>query len=57
MRWISKFLPCFLAFAVTTVAAGANSYPERAIRIIVPFPPGGGTDTVARVVAAKLTER
>jgi tripartite-type tricarboxylate transporter receptor subunit TctC len=35
----------------------ADTFPERPIRIIVPFPPGGGTDTVARTVAAKLSER
>jgi len=36
--------------------AAAQGYPERPVRFIVPFPPGGGTDTFARVVSAKLTE-
>jgi tripartite-type tricarboxylate transporter receptor subunit TctC len=41
------------ALAQTVAAA---KYPERPLRYIVPFPPGGSTDIVARVVAAGLTE-
>jgi tripartite-type tricarboxylate transporter receptor subunit TctC len=32
-------------------------YPQRAIKMVVPFPPAGATDIVARIVAQKLTER
>jgi len=43
---------------VTSVGAVADpAYPERAIRMIVPFSAGGGTDVVARVVAKGLSER
>ena len=38
-------------------AAGAQTYPERVVRIVVPFPPGGSNDTVARVLAQALSDR
>lgn len=37
-------------------AVFAQSYPERPIRMIVSFPPGGGTDVTARITAPRLTE-
>ena len=37
-------------------AAAAADYPARAVTLVVPYPPGGGVDAMARVVAAKLSE-
>jgi len=36
------------------LAAQAQSYPERPIKFVVPYPPGGGTDVVARIVQPRL---
>ena len=44
------------AFALFTSAALAQAYPNKPVRMIVGFPPGGGTDVVARVIGAKLSE-
>ena len=38
-------------------AAGAVEYPANPVRIIIPYPPGGAGDLVARYVAARLTEK
>ena len=47
---------CFLILIFNHSAYSAN-YPSKAIRLVVPFSPGGGNDSVARVIAAKLTEK
>jgi len=44
-----------LTIALCCAAAQAQSYPAKPIRIIVPQPAGGGNDTIARMVAQKLT--
>lgn len=50
-------LVCATAFSLTatTGIAQANSFPTRTLRIIVPFPAGGGTDIIARTLAERLS--
>src|SRR6188508_2665513 len=46
---------CAALFAGTAFAA--DTYPNRLVRIIVPFPAGGPTDVMARIIGQKLSER
>jgi tripartite-type tricarboxylate transporter receptor subunit TctC len=50
-----RFLVALLLGLCTTLASGQN-YPSRAVRMVVGFPPGGGTDILARVLAPRLSE-
>src|SRR5688500_11353105 len=51
MRFFAFITGLVLSFSVT-----AQSFPSRSVRFIVPFPPGGATDIIARVLAQKMTE-
>jgi len=50
-------LSAALAVSALHAAAAAEAYPARPVRFVVAFPPGGGTDIIARSIAQKLAER
>ena len=51
MRWSLAFLLLFVAQSVA-----AQSYPSRPIRLVIPYPPGGPTDFVGRIVGQKISQ-
>lgn len=56
-RPIQIALMLCLSFAAVAGAHAQANYPTKPIRFIVPYPPGGGTDIVSRLVSTKLSER
>ena len=54
--WIGKAVAGAACAALVCAAGFAQQYPSRPLRIIVPFPPSGGTDIVARLISQKLAE-
>jgi tripartite-type tricarboxylate transporter receptor subunit TctC len=57
MMRIVLVLAAVLGFLIGDAHAQPGGYPARPVRLIVPFPPGGSTDTVSRVIGPKLAER
>ena len=56
---LNRALGVFAALACTLAGlcgASAADYPNRPITLVVPYPPAGGVDAMARVVAVKLSE-
>ncbi len=56
-RWKKQFvLGLFLSITSSFVFAQSTNYPNRPIKIIIPFPPGNTTDIMTRMIAPKLQE-
>jgi tripartite-type tricarboxylate transporter receptor subunit TctC len=56
-RWKKQFvLGLFLSVTSSLVCAQSTNYPNRPIKIIIPFPPGNTTDIMTRMIAPKLQE-
>src|SRR5690242_8462123 len=53
---IAIFCPAALSLA-PVLQAHAQNFPTAPVRIVAPYPPGGGTDILSRAIAQKLTER
>ena len=54
-NFMPRLLPAVLVALALTSAAFAQDYPNRPVRLIVPFPPGGSNDVVGRLVAKQLS--
>jgi len=57
MRSLVRLAALLAGLIAAAPAARADDYPVRPVRVLVPFPPGGATDIVARIMAQRLSDR
>lgn len=55
-RFFTRLLSALVVAAVSSAGAADRAYPTKPIRLLVPYAPGGGNDTMARAIGRKLTE-
>ena len=56
MPFLRRLLIAAVTVTALTIPAGAQNYPDRVVKIVNPFPPGGSVDITARILAAKLSD-
>lgn len=57
IRQFCSIVALAIGAAAAIAASAADKYPSRPVRLVVPYAPGGGSDTTARVIGQKLGER
>jgi tripartite-type tricarboxylate transporter receptor subunit TctC len=57
MRYALRYLFATAVLLCATATVSAQNYPTRPVRMMVPFPAGGGSDTMGRIIGGKLSER
>ena len=56
LKFIARTLLTVGFVALSAMVTHAQPYPNKQVRVIIPFPPGGTLDTVGRLLAQKLSE-